>query len=193
MWWNYFSHSQTSSMWLLIPKGLICVSKRGPGILLWLLFSTSSIASKRAYWHWGITAIVPKSVVRPWRVIWIKKLIIWKPQAKAIYQQWHRVIFYAYGTYLGHLQKAWCGYNTAHITKFYEFEKSWWRHQMETFSALLTLCAGNSPVSCEFPSQRSVTRSLDVSLICAWINAWVNNREAGDLRLHRGHYDVIVM
>ena len=32
-----------------------------------------------------------------------------------------------------------------------------------------------------------------VSLIYAWINDWVNNREAGDLRRHRGHYDVIVM
>ena len=39
---------------------------------------------------------------------------------------------------------------------------AWWRHQMETFSALLALCAGNSPVTGEFPSQRSVTRSFDV-------------------------------
>ena len=31
------------------------------------------------------------------------------------------------------------------------------------------------------------------SLIYGWINTWVNNREAGDLRRHRGHYDVIVM
>ena len=31
------------------------------------------------------------------------------------------------------------------------------------------------------------------SLICVWINGWVNSREAGDLRRHRGHYDVIVM
>ena len=30
-------------------------------------------------------------------------------------------------------------------------------------------------------------------LICAWINGWVNNREAGDLKRHRAHYDVIVM
>ena len=30
-------------------------------------------------------------------------------------------------------------------------------------------------------------------LICAWINGWVNNREAGDLRRHLVHYDVIVM
>ena len=39
---------------------------------------------------------------------------------------------------------------------------TWWRHQVETFSALLALCAGNSTVTGEFPSQRSVTRSFDV-------------------------------
>ena len=31
------------------------------------------------------------------------------------------------------------------------------------------------------------------SLICVWINGWVNSSEAGDLRRHRGHYDVNVM
>ena len=39
---------------------------------------------------------------------------------------------------------------------------AWWRHQMETFSALLAICAGNSPVPGEFPAQRPVTRSFDV-------------------------------
>ena len=39
---------------------------------------------------------------------------------------------------------------------------SWWRHQMETFSVFLALCAGNSPVTGEFPAQRPVTRSFDV-------------------------------
>ena len=39
---------------------------------------------------------------------------------------------------------------------------SWWRHQMETFSALLALRAGNSPVPGEFPAQRPGTRSFDV-------------------------------
>ena len=38
---------------------------------------------------------------------------------------------------------------------------SWRRHQMETFSAFLALCAGNSPVTGEFPSQRAVMRSFD--------------------------------
>ena len=64
---------------------------------------------------------------------------------------------------------------------------SWWRHQMETFSPLLALCVGNSPVPVNSPHQGQF------SLICARINDWVNNREAGELRRYRGHYDVIVM
>ena len=35
--------------------------------------------------------------------------------------------------------------------------------------------------------------ALMFSLICVWINDWVNNREAGDLRRYSAHYDVIVM
>ena len=38
----------------------------------------------------------------------------------------------------------------------------WWHHQMETFSALLALCLGNSPVSGQFPAQKPVTRISDV-------------------------------
>ena len=64
---------------------------------------------------------------------------------------------------------------------------------METFSALLAICAGNSSVTGEFPAQRPVTQSFDVSLICVRINDWVNDREAGDLRRNRAHYDVTVM
>ena len=41
-------------------------------------------------------------------------------------------------------------------------ESAWLRHQMETFSALLAICAGNSPVPGELPAQRPVTRSFDV-------------------------------
>ena len=46
---------------------------------------------------------------------------------------------------------------------------------METFSALLAIYARNSPVT------------------VAWMNCWVNNREAGNLRRHRAHYDVTVL
>ena len=69
----------------------------------------------------------------------------------------------------------------------------WWRHQMETFSALLALCVENSPVTGEFPLPRSVTRALMLSLICTWTNSGENNRDAGDLRRHRAHYIVSVM
>ena len=68
-----------------------------------------------------------------------------------------------------------------------EFFVSWWRHQMETFSALLAICAGTSPHKGQW------RWALMFSLIGAWINGSVNNHEAGDLRRHRAHYDVIVM
>ena len=55
---------------------------------------------------------------------------------------------------------------------------------METFSAL-------SPVNSPHKGQWRGT--LMFSLICARINCWVNNHEAGDLRRHPTHYDVIVM
>ena len=48
-----------------------------------------------------------------------------------------------------------------------------------------------SPVNS--PHKGQWRRALMFSLICAWINSWVNNGEAGDLRHHHAHYDVIVM
>ena len=69
--------------------------------------------------------------------------------------------------------------------------RPWWRHQTETFSALLALCAGNSPVNSQHKGQWR--GALMFSLICAWMNGWVNYREAGDLRRHRAHHDVTVM
>ena len=74
-----------------------------------------------------------------------------------------------------------------------DFSKVLWCHQMETFSALLALCAGNSLVTSEFPSQRPVTQSFD-----AFFDPRLNKRlskqhEAGDLRCQCTHYDVTVM
>ena len=70
----------------------------------------------------------------------------------------------------------------------------WWRHQMETFSALLAICAGNSPLNGEFPAQSQWRGALTFSLICA-LNKRLSkkNHDAGELRRHRAHYDVIVM
>ena len=55
-------------------------------------------------------------------------------------------------------------YFTAHITNIANMyiALTRWRHQMETFSALMALCAGNSPVTGEFPAHSPVTRSFDV-------------------------------
>ena len=48
-------------------------------------------------------------------------------------------------------------------TRYSQPMRTWWRHQMEIFSALLAICAENSPVSGEFPAQRPVTPNFDVS------------------------------
>ena len=55
-----------------------------------------------------------------------------------------------------------CTQHTFANTRGWQWKTKWWRHQMETFSALLAICAGNSPVPGEFPTQRPVTRSFDV-------------------------------
>ena len=55
---------------------------------------------------------------------------------------------------------------------------SWWRHQMETFSALLAICAGNSPVPSEFPTQRPVTRSFGV-FFDQRLNKLLNKQSSG--------------
>ena len=52
--------------------------------------------------------------------------------------------------------------NTTLLNVIQNSRYTWWHHQMETISAVLALCAGNSPVTSEFPSQRPVTRSFDV-------------------------------
>ena len=63
---------------------------------------------------------------------------------------------------------------------------------MEIFSALLAICAGNSPVTGEFLAQRPGMRSFDVFFDLRLLNGWVNNGDAGDLRRRRAHYDVTV-
>ena len=105
-----------------------------------------------------------------------------------------------------HLQYQWKNWSFCNLDFFHylaaylpilfavTFHVQWWRHQMKTFSALLVIYAGYSPVPDEFPAQRPVTRSFDVFFfICVWINDWVNNGEAGDLRRYRAHYNVMVM
>ena len=69
----------------------------------------------------------------------------------------------------------------------------WWRHQMQTFSALLAICVGIHWSLVNFPHKGQWHRALMLSLICNWTNDWVNKRDAGDLRRLCVHYDVIIM
>ena len=77
--------------------------------------------------------------------------------------------------------------------------------QASTPSLMMTSSNGNifcvtGPLCGEFTGHRWIplTKASDAELWCfsliwAWINGWVNNREAGDLRRQCAHYDVTVM
>ena len=65
--------------------------------------------------------------------------------------------------------------------------RTWWRHQIDTFSALLALWG---VISLHKGQWRG---ALVFSLICAWTNGWANHRDAGDLRRHHTNYDVTLM
>ena len=68
-------------------------------------------------------------------------------------------------------------------TIYFELYLAWWRHQMETFSALLALCAGNSPVTGEFPAQRPVTQGFGV-YFDLWLNKRLSKQSWGSLWRH---------
>ena len=71
----------------------------------------------------------------------------------------------------------------------------WWSHQMDTFSAVLGLCAENSPMTCEFSEQRPVTWGFDV-FFDLHLNKWLSKQSWGwifETRRHRAHYDVIAI
>ena len=80
-----------------------------------------------------------------------KKLLLWRT--------FHENLSWSC-SWLTHFQRVEIGETSDSL--FENLSWTWWRHQMETFSALLAICAGNSPVPGEFPTQRPVTWSFDV-------------------------------
>ena len=105
----------------------------------------------------------------------------------------HNIYWSSTNTYMRSITFVWISGNPDKISMKFQLVSSWWRHQMETFSALLAICAGNSPVSGEFPAKGQWRGALMFTLICARMNVWVNTHDAGDYRRHHAHYDVIVM
>ena len=64
-----------------------------------------------------------------------------------------------------------------------------WKH----FPCYWPFVRGIHPSPVNSPHRGQWCGALMFSLICAWMNGWVNNREAVDLRHHRAHCDVTVM
>ena len=64
-----------------------------------------------------------------------------------------------------------------------------WKH----FSRYLSFVRGVHQSQVDSPNKGQKRRALVFSFICAWISGWGNNRDAGDLRRNRLHYDVTVM
>ena len=64
---------------------------------------------------------------------------------------------------------------------------------LKLFFGLLTLCEGNPRSPVNSPNKGQWRGALIFLWSAPWINGWVINREAGDLRRHQARYDVIVM
>ena len=80
-----------------------------------------------------------------------------------------------------HTNRTWDRWVHDDVIKWKHFPRYW----------LFVLGIHRSPVNS--PHESQWRGALMFSLICAWINGWINNREAGDLRRYHTHYDVIVM
>ena len=96
------------------------------------------------------------------------------------------------------------GFPTQRANNVESFSMSWRLHLTSRNKSMMTTSNRNifrvtGPLCGEFtgpvnsPHKGQWRGALMFSLICVWINGWVNNREAGDLRRQCGHYDVIVM
>ena len=89
-------------------------------------------------------------------------------------------------TTLGELPKS--VFLTSHFRGFHD-DVIKWRH----FPRYWPFLRGIHRSTVNSPHKGQWRGALMFSLICVWINGWVNNREAGDLRRYHSHYDVIVM
>ena len=93
---------------------------------------------------WNNYTMVPVSLKQPWKIIYVKDCEVTLKDIGKI------------GQFSTSMKR-----HKAQIPSIIR-GMSWWRHQMDTFSALLAICAGNSPVRGEFHAQRPATPSFYV-------------------------------
>ena len=86
-----------------------------------------------------------------------------------------------------------CLYNIMIMITANQFDLTYAMMTSQHFPPYWPFVRGNHRSPVNSPNKGQWGGALMFSLICAWINAWVNNREAGDLRRHRGHFDLNVM
>ena len=97
-----------------------------------------------------------------------------------------------------------CGQNVDHMTLFKMDDDvswdiverpviAWWRHKWEHFPGYWPFVRGIHRSLVNPPHKGQWRGALTFSLICAWINGWVNNRVACGLGRNRAHYDITVM
>ena len=70
---------------------------------------------------------------------------------------------------------------------------AWWRHQMEQFPHYWPFVRGIPRWPVDSPHKGQWGGPLIFSLIFGWTNGWAHNRDAGDMRRHRVHYDATVI
>ena len=121
---------------VMLPTSLSLWAREG------VVFANLPRLTWRQYWHWQLSGFSDDNFL-----VWLS----WKTKHENIPA---RSFFSQICTLIYRPQNV--GYSFASMP--------WWRHQMETFSALLVLCAENLPTTGELPAQRPGTRSFDVSL-----------------------------
>ena len=92
----------------------------------------------------------PNHYMTRWLIKFIKSKLIYNSTR---FVEWHIINSLAPGI---------CGNNFERIICKLIIHVPWWRHRMETFTALLALCAGNSLPTGIFPSPKPVTRNFSV-------------------------------
>ena len=192
-----------SMRWSLGSTGMVSSSYSGPSLIIKMLsyqYRTShrgdlhngnSYTGKRASLHWIRPAQyrdhMNVKLLHNWK--YLKCLIFFFPHAVRV------LLCLVMGCICLCFVVVRC--QVALPTSLYWWFYSWLPHDDVTkwkhFPRYLPYVRGihRSPVNSQHKGQWR--RALMFSLICAWINDWVNNRETGDLRRYRTHCDVTVM